>query len=113
MTVAEAISGLQLERFTAGDAGLVRHISGGYAGDLLSCAMAGANAGEVWVTLQAHRNVVAVAALTDVACVVITEGARPDAETVDSAERSGVTLLGSERDTFAVVAELARLGVPS
>ncbi len=113
MTVTEAIAELHLERFTSGDAPLGRHIRGGYAGDLLSCAMAGAEASEVWVTLQAHRNVVAVAALTDVACVIITEGARPDAETIAVAEQSGITLLGSKMDTFAVVAELVRLGVPA
>lgn len=112
MKVQDAVAGLRLRRFTSGDGGLDREISGGYAGDLLSCAMAGAKPGDAWVTLQGHRNVVAVASLTEVACVIISEGAQPDAETIEVAERSGITLLGSAEDTFAVVAGLVRLGVP-
>jgi len=114
MTVREAAEALSLERFTADGGGrLDRSIEGGYASDLLSCAMAGAKSGQVWVTLQCHRNVVAVASLTDVACVILTEGVRPDSDTVQVADREGVTLLGSRAGTFSVVAGLVRLGVPA
>ena len=41
--------------------------SGGYSSDLLSCVMAGAKSGNLWITLQAHINIVAVASLVAVA----------------------------------------------
>lgn len=112
MTVRDIVAGLDLE-VLAGAGGLDRQVTGGYASDLLSCAMAGAEAGDVWVTLQAHQNVVAVASLTEVACVIIAEGARPDEATVERAEREGVVLLAARPGIFPVVAGLARLGVGS
>ena len=110
MTVAEVASALGLDVLT-GESALGREVTGGYASDLLSCAMAGARAGDAWVTLQAHQNVVAVATLADVACVIVTEGARPDAAMVGRAEREGVVLLATKMDSFATIARLVGLGV--
>jgi hypothetical protein len=93
------------------DADLKREISGGYASDLLSCAMAGAAAGNVWVTLQCHPNVVAVASLLELSAVIITEGMVPDGETVRRAHEEAINLLGTTRDTFTVVGQLSGLGV--
>ncbi|MGQ9681805.1 MAG: DRTGG domain-containing protein [Anaerolineae bacterium] len=110
MTVRELAAALNLSALT-GKAHLDREVTGGYASDLLSCVMAGARAGDIWVTLQAHANVVAVASLLDLAAVVITEGVRPDAATMERAEAEGVVLLSSPRPTFAVVSGLAQQGV--
>ena len=52
--------------------------AGGYASDLLSCVMTGAKNQDLWITLQAHINIVAVAALLDLCAIIITEGAAPD-----------------------------------
>ncbi len=110
MTVGEIAAALHLEVIGA-NADLSREVRGGYASDLLSCAMAGAKPGDVWVTLQAHLNVVAVASLTEVAGVIITEGARPDADTVKRADQESIALLGTKEDTFSTVARLVKLGV--
>ncbi len=88
-----------------------RPVNGGYAADLLSCAMKGAKKDFIWVTLQSHLNVVAVASLLGLAGVIITEGNRPDQETVTRAESEGVTLMVTHKTTFTVVGELTRLGV--
>ena len=109
MNVQDLVSPLGLTVVT--DGGLDRAIVGGYASDLLSCVMSKAQPGFVWVTLQAHPNVVAVASMLDLACVIITEGVRADMETASRAQENGVTLLGSPDTTFAVVSKLARLGV--
>ena len=85
--------------------------AGGYASDLLSCVMAQAPRQGLWVTLQAHSNVVAVAALLDLAAVILTEGAQPDPETLAKANAEGVTLLSTSRSTFQVVGRLWELGV--
>ncbi len=86
-------------------------VTGGYASDLLSCAMARAREGNVWVTLQSHLNVVAVAALLRLAAVIVTEGANPDEVTLRKANDEGIPILTTPSTTFAVVARLAALGV--
>jgi hypothetical protein len=111
MTVQELMATLGLHGFCLAPSSLDRDILGGYASDLLSCVMAKAQAGTVWVTLQAHPNVVAVASLLDLAAVIVTEGVTPDAETIGRAQENGVTLLGSSQTTFTVVGRLSALGV--
>ena len=83
----------------------------GYTSDLLSCVMAGAKAQSVWVTLQAHANVVAVGALLEVSAVIITEGALPEPVVIDKANQEGVTLLSTDRPTFYVVGKLWEMGL--
>ncbi len=85
--------------------------SGGYASDLLSCVMAGAQHQSIWVTLQAHTNVVAVAALLELSAVILTEGAQPDPAMLQKAEEQGITLLATPLPTFEVVGRLYQLGL--
>jgi hypothetical protein len=84
---------------------------GGYSSDLLSCVMAGAKKGFVWTTLQAHLNIVAVAALTEVAAVIITENAQPEAASIAKANQQGVILLSTPQPTYLVNGKLWELGV--
>jgi imidazolonepropionase-like amidohydrolase len=85
--------------------------AGGYTSDLLSCVMAGAKKNSIWVTLQAHVNVVAVAALLELAAVIITEGVVPDADTLSKARDEGVILLGTELKSFEVCGRLWEMGL--
>ena len=109
-TVRHVVEILSLQ-VVAGSEHLDNEISGGYASDLLSCVMAGAKPGNVWVTLQAHMNVVAVASLLGLSCVVITENARLDEEALARGEEEGVPILQTPMSTFTVVEKLAQLGV--
>lgn len=84
---------------------------GGYASDLLSCVIAGAQPDNLWVTLQAHMNVVAVAALREVAAVIITENAQPEADVLAKANEQGVILLGTSAPSYEVVGKLWELGI--
>ncbi len=88
-----------------------RPVEGGYASDLLSCAMRGAKKNFLWVTLQSHINVVAVASLANLAGVIITEGNRPSLETIAQADKEGVILLLTPQNTFSVVGHLTSLGI--
>ena len=101
---------LKLEVVTCKGA-LHRPVVGGYASDLLSCVMARAKQDFLWVTLQSHVNVVAVASLLGLAGIIITEGNRPDQDTTARAEKEGVVLMLTPATTFSVVCELAALGV--
>lgn len=83
----------------------------GYVSDMLSCVMTGAQHQSIWVTLQAHNNIVAVACLLDLAAIIITEGAQPDEETLRKANEENVTLLSSPHASFYVVGKLWELGL--
>ena len=80
--------------------------SSGYSTDLLSCVMTSAASQGIWVTLQAHANVVAVAALLDLSAVIISEGAMPEPMVIDRARQEGITLLSTDKPTFYVVGKL-------
>lgn len=110
MIVKDVVSELGFS-VAAGAEGLEREITGGYAADLLSCVMAGAREGDIWVTLQAHPNVVAVADLLNLAAVVIAEDTVPDEATLARADERGVPILRSQLTTFAIVGQLIAQGV--
>ena len=83
----------------------------GYTSDLLSCVMAGAKRKSVWVTLQAHANIVAVAALLDLSAVIITEGAMPDPSSLVKANEEGIILLSTQKPTYHIVGKLWEMGL--
>ena len=85
--------------------------TGGYSSDLLSCVMAGAKKGHLWITLQAHLNIVAVAALNEVGAVIITENAQPDAASIVKANEQGVILLSTHQTSYEINGRLWRLGI--
>lgn len=82
---------------------LDRKIVDVYACDLLSWAMAKVPSGAVWTTVHTNLNVVAVASLTDAACVVIPEGIEVEPETLARANREEVAILGAKDSAAAVV----------
>ena len=82
-------------------------IGAAYCGDLLSDVMAHAPAGSVWFTIQAHVNIVAVAQLREVACVVLVNNSMPDANALEKARKQGVTILGSTETSATLCMRLA------
>jgi len=111
MTLQDLIRQLDLSTFTEPKDFASLQPSGGYASDLLSCVMAGAKPGNLWVTLQAHVNIVAVAALTEVSAVIISEGAQPEPAVIEKANAQGITLLGTSASTYQVAGRLWELGI--
>jgi len=104
MTVSELAQKLSLNVIAMPDPD--RAVSGGHVGDLLSWVMGRAQADEVWITIMSNQNVAAVAALTDVACVVFAEGVKPDPDLLKKAELQGINLLGTENSSFRMAVEL-------
>ena len=111
MTLQDVIDQLNLSILTQSKNFVEVTPASGYASDLLSCVMAGAPKGALWVTLQAHLNVVAVAALLDMSAVIITEGAQPDEATIHKANEENITLLGTAQRTFEVIGRLWEMGL--
>ena len=79
---------------------LSKEICGCYAGDLLSWVMSHAQYGDVWITIMSNINVIAVASLTECACVVMAEGVTPDSDVLKVAEEKGITVFSDERSAF-------------
>jgi len=75
-------------------------IVGGYTSDLLSDVMAACGAGSIWVTIQRHLNIIAVAKLKEIPAILITRGLVPENSTIEKAREEGVVLLGTELNSF-------------
>ena len=107
MTVKDLIARLSLEEITVAD--YDREVTGGYAGDLLSWVMGRARDGDAWVTIMTNINVIAVASLADVACVVLAENVPVEADVVQTAAAKGITLVRSAEPTFALCKRIGDL----
>ena len=111
MNLQELIDQLELKILTQEKNFLSVPVKSGYCSDLLSCVMTGASPEGVWITLMAHSNIVAVAALLDLSAIIITENAQPDPETINQADQKGVTMLSTTADNFETVGRLWELGL--
>ena len=94
MTLSDLATRLDLKVFTAGMP-LDRPVLGGYASDLLSDVIGHGRKGDLWVTMQVHPNIVAVAVLKDLAGIVLVNGREPAPETLEQAVREKIPLLGA------------------
>ena len=111
MNLQEIIDQLNLTVLTVPQDFAAIKPTGGYSSDLLSCVMAGAKKGHLWITLQAHLNIVAVAALNEVAAIIVTENAQPDAAAIARANQQGIILLSTVQPTYEVNGRLWQMGI--
>jgi predicted transcriptional regulator len=95
----------------AGEEGLDRVVRGGYVGDLMSDAIARAPEGFVWITIQTHANVVAVALMKELAGIIVAGGRKPETEALERARREGIAVLSTSSMAFEVVYRLHDLGI--
>ena len=102
MTVRELATQLKLE-VCCGAAGLDKEIKGGYTSDLLSDVMG------IWITLQTHKNIMAIASLKELAAIVLVKGYRPEEDTVSESEAEGIPILSTSRQTFEMTGEIYEL----
>lgn len=108
MKVSDIVNKLNLEVYS-GSKGLDRDVDGGYTSDLLSDVMGHADAGNVWITLQTHKNVIAIASLKEVAAVVIVKGYMPEADTMAQSNEEGIPILGTDMEAFEITGLLYKL----
>ena len=107
MTVREAAAALHLETLVMADG--EREIRGGYCGDLLSWVMGRASSDNVWITIMSNINIVAVASLVDVACILLAEDVKPDAKVVETALQKGVNIFSTDKAAYEAAVALAAL----
>ena len=86
-----------------------KEIVGCYSGDLLSWVMSRAKEGDAWLTVMGNINAVAVAVLTDCACIVLTENATLDEQAKDKAELQGICFLQSEKNAYELAVEISKI----
>ena len=110
MNLNEIAQRLSLE-VCAGHGALGTEVRGGYASDLLSDVLAHARAGDLWVTLQTHLNIVAVASMKEVAGIVLVNGRRPDPDTLEKAAEENVPLMVGSLPAFEMIGRLYALGL--
>ena len=88
-----------------------REIACGYTCDLLSHVMGKGQPDMAWITVQAHMNVIAVAALLDFACVIIPENLPVDEMIIGKAKQEDIIMLSSDKTAYELVVLLAEGGV--
>ncbi len=103
------LAGLLGLRVFGGETGLGNEINGGYTSDLLSDVMGHANAGCVWVTLQTHKNVLAIASLKELAAVVIVKGYQPEPDMLEQSSIEGIPVLGTSEEAFEITGKIYQL----
>ena len=104
MTVKELCSSCGFEEICMPDPD--REVSGAYMGDLLSWVMGRANFDNAWITIMSNINVIAVASLSDVACVILSEGVSLDDEIKNTAVQKGINVLKSSLPSFETAEKL-------
>lgn len=105
MTVQDLIERLDLT-VHSGREGLGREIKGGYTSDLLSDVMGHAKESDAWVTLQTHKNIMAIASLKDLAAIIVVKGHTPEEDTTAESEREGIPILTTREETFEITGRL-------
>ncbi len=106
MKVSELIEKAGFAAVTLPDAG--REIKGAYAGDLLSWVMGRAKADDAWITIMSNINVVAVASLADVACVVLAEDVELDEEIKQTALAKEINIISSGMPMYETALEIGK-----
>lgn len=107
MLVKDLKAALSLTSLTEG--GNEKEIKGCYCGDLLSWVMSKAKEGDCWLTVMGNINAVAVAVLTDCACIVLTENAPLDENARERAETQGVSILATEKSAYEIASAISKL----
>lgn len=107
--VRELISTLELE-LIAGEGGVDNAITGVYICDLLSWVMANLQAGNIWVTIQTHVNVLAVALLAEASCIIVPEAAEIDSQTINKANEEEIPLLRSRLSAYDLAIKIKEKG---
>jgi predicted transcriptional regulator len=110
LTISDLVKPFGLKIETGKDR-LDEEVTGGYASDLLSDVIAHSRKGNVWITIQTHPNIVAVATMKELSGIILTGGRQPEAETIQRAAQEGIPILTSPLFTFELVGRLYQMGI--
>ncbi len=106
MKLSQIISQCNLQKvvFCADD-----DIKTGYCGDLMSDVIANAASSSIWITIQAHKNSIAVALIKDIRAIVFTNNVDINQELIAKAREENINLLRTEKNSFQISGSLYKL----
>ena len=99
MKVRDVVDALHLKGLS-GEKGLDNEIEGCYVSDLLSDVMGNAEMGNLWITLQTHKNVMAIASLKELSAVILVKGQTASDDTLEQSNEEGIPFLSTDAETF-------------
>ncbi len=105
MKVFDLVEKLEL-KVVSGKKGLDRQVDGAYVSDLLSDVMGHARENQVWITLQVHQNVMAIASLKDLAAVILVKGFEAAENTIRHSNDEQIPILSTSLSTFEITGKL-------
>jgi predicted transcriptional regulator len=108
MTLKEIVGGLGLS-VRCGQEHLEHQVTGGYCGDLMSDVIANAAPGMLWITMQVHVNIIAVALLKEIAGIILVRGREPAPDTLVKAAEERIPVLVTELPAFEIAGKLHAL----
>lgn len=100
------IEGMEL---IAGKDGVDRNIKGVYLCDLLSWVMSNASKDDIWITVQTHTNIIAVASLLEIACIIIPDDIELEQATAQKANEEGIPVFSTGKPAYEIAKLLAKL----
>ncbi len=112
MNIQQLMSTIEAVELTQGMV-LSRQVQSGYVCDLLSWVMARGDAGSAWITVQTHMNVVAVASLHDMACIILPENITMEEEPLNKAMEENIPVLSTPLSAYDICGRMAQAGIPS
>jgi len=111
MTVTEAAKSISGAIVAGAGEGASNEVRGGYASDLLSDVMANSGEGDLWITMQRHINIVAVAELKGLAGIVLVNGRKPEEDTAAKAEEKRIPIICTGLPAFEAAGILYGIGI--
>lgn len=105
MKISEVCEKLGLKILVEGDSD--REVTGGYCGDLLSWVMGRAKADDAWITIMSNINIIAVASLADVSCIILSEGVTVDDDIIATAQQKEINILSSALPSYETAVKVS------
>jgi len=110
MTLKKIAEKFSLE-IVSGEANLDREVKHGYVSDLMSDVIANAGKGDVWITLQVHVNIVAVAVMKELSGIILIGGRHPEEAALTKAKSEEMPIMVSELPAYGMAGRLYAAGV--
>lgn len=110
MTVRELKEGLEMNCY-ANESVLDVEVKTCFIGDLLSYVMGYGAENSVWLTVQAHLNVIAVASLRDFSSIIICGGTILNQEFIDKALQENIAVFSTDLPIYEVAKKLVKLNI--
>ncbi|HZJ56909.1 MAG TPA: hypothetical protein VFD89_01575 [Clostridia bacterium] len=110
MKIKDLIKGMP-HTVLVGEEFLNRPIKSGYCGDLLSRVMARGPRNGVWITVQTHVNIIAIASLMEISCIIIPEDISVDPNTIEKADEEEIVIISSPLTSFELSGRLYGMGI--